>query len=342
MQRISMQTLIEFGTLLLVKRGVPESNARYLSSFVVETEAFRQSTHGLVQFTTMNKQIGETIDPAAEPEIIRDRGSMALISGERCFGNLAMKLAVETGIKKAHTHGIGFIAVRNTHWIGALGMHLIPVARQGLLVKAWAQTSSCKDCAPYGAIDARFSTNPIAIAFPTATNPVVADFSTATMSMSAVLALKRKGNTTLVQRFVDNSGKPSNDPAVFDDGGTMMFSGLDLEGYKFYGLSLFNEALTVLAGGSANNPASPSYQSFALIVLDPDAFAGAEYYQREMKRYLDFVKKARPRPGFEVRLPGERGFAALEDCRKNGIPLSDEKLGLLNKLAKAVEIAVIA
>ncbi|MFC1461235.1 Ldh family oxidoreductase, partial [Verrucomicrobiota bacterium] len=99
-------------------------------------------------------------------------------------------------------------------------------------------------------------------------------------------------------------------------------------------LSLFNEALTVLAGGSANNPELPGHQSLALMVLDPAAFAGPEYYLKEMKRFMAHVRSSRSRSGSEgIRLPGERGFAALADSRVNGISLDNDKLAMLRKIA---------
>ena len=334
MKRFSMDELVNFGVKFMTERGVPEATASYVATVIVETEAFRQSTHGLAQYQVINTSLGTVIDPKAEPKIVRDLGAIALLDGERCLGNLAMKHAKERAVEKAREYGIGFVAVRNTEWIGALGMHLISIAQEGLLAQAWAQTSTCEDSAPYGGTDPRFSTNPVAVAFPTEGNPALADFSTATMSMGATHALIQKGQRTSTPRFLDQSGNPSDDPCVIYNGGTLMFVGGEVEGYKGYALSLFNEALTALAGGSANNPKAPSYQSFALMVLDPAAFAGPEYYLEEMNRFVEHVKSSRIRPGFdEVRLPGERGFVALEDCRVHGIPLDDDKLHMLRKIA---------
>ena len=330
-----MNTLIDFGVQFMTKWGVPESRARYLSQIVVETEAFRRSTHGIVQFRAINTQLDGAADPRADVTVLHDRGAAAHLDGERCLGGLAVKAAKELAVKKAREYGAGFVTVRNTLWLGALGIHLISVARDGFLAQAWAQTTTCKDCAPYGGIDARFSTNPIAVAFPAGDNPVVGDFSTATMSMSAASALIKSGAKTPTPRFIDNEGRPSNDPAAFEHGGTLMFAGGEVDGHKAYILSLFNEALTVLAGGSANNPDAPQYQSFAVHVLDPAAFAGRQYYDNEMSRYVRYLKSSRVRPGCErVRLPGERGFAALTDSRANGLPLDDDKLQMLKEIAE--------
>jgi LDH2 family malate/lactate/ureidoglycolate dehydrogenase len=335
MKRVPMQRLIDFGVSFMTRQGVPEDKAAHVATVVVETEAFRQSTHGVVQFPTISGALGGDIDPAAEPEIVREHPSTAVLDGHRCLANITMKTARDMACAKAREHSIGFVGVRNTGWIGALGMHVVSVAQDGLLCQAWAQTSACRDCAPFGGIEPRFSTNPIAIALPTAGDPIIADFSTATMSMGKAYALIHEGEKTEKPRFLDKKGYASSDPSAVKDGGTLMFIGGEMEGYKGYALSIFNEALTILAGGSANNPAAPSYQSFALLVLDPEAFAGRDYYLREMKRFMAHVKSSSPRPGSSgIRFPGERGFAALADCRANGVPLDDGKIDMLRGLAE--------
>lgn len=342
MIRVPMERLVRFGVDFLSKRGVPEKNAGYLSEIIVTTEAFRQSTHGLVQFKALAGVLGTSVDPTAEPTVVRETTAGALVDGNRSVGNLAMKLAKELAVARAREHGVGFVAVRNSQWIGAVGMHLISVAEEGLLAWAYAHTNNCKDCAPVGGYDARFSTNPLAVAFPGTTYPVLADFSTATMSMGAAGDMIAKQEKASTARFIDNQGHPTTDPAVMETGGTLMFMGGDVDGHKGYALSLFVEALVVMSGASANNPEEEPRQSFGLLVLDPAAFGGTEFYEREMARFIDHVKSSRTRPGVrEIRLPGERGFAALADCRVNGVPLDNGKLDMLNGIADENGIARI-
>jgi L-lactate dehydrogenase len=335
MQRIPLDNLIAFGAEFLRKRGIAPDKAETLSRFVMETEAFRSTTHGLTQLFQMHNLLGKEIDPAREPVVEKDKGAAAVINGEGTLGILCMKTAADLCMRKAREMGVGFAGIHHTSWVGSLGAHLIPVARQGFLVQAWAQSSNCKDCAPVGGLDARFSTNPIAVAFPTAGDPVLADFSTATMSWATVTSMIARKQKPKEARFIDSKGRPSKDPGVFNRGGTIMFSGLDLEGHKFYGLSLFGEALAALMGGSANDFDKPQSQNAALMVLDPDMFGGREYYAREMARFIRHVKSSRVRPGFEaVRLPGERGFAALEEARRKGVPLDKAKLKMLSVIAE--------
>jgi len=286
MTRVPMKKIVDFGTEYLKKCGVPEDRARYLSECIVDAEAFRLSTHGLVQFAQIEANLGKTIDPSLEPKVVLDRGATAVIDGKDCIGNLSVKLAKELAVKKARDFGVGF------------------------------------------------STNPIALAFPTGGEPVIADFSTATMSLGSAMSLIQKGAKADAKRFLDSKGEPTDDPKVLKEGGTLMFMGGDVDGHKGYALSLWIESLVALSGASANNPELPNLQSFMLMVLDPEAFAGKDYYLKEMKRFVAHVKSSRARPGFQsIMLPGEAGLGRLAECRQKGIPLDQSKIEMLNTLA---------
>ena len=72
------------------------------------------------------------------------------------------------------------------------------------------------------------------------------------------------------------------------------------------------------------------------MVLDPEAFGGREQFNRKTEAFLDYVRSSRLRdPEVPIRLPGERGYAALDDCRQNGIPLDEEKLEMLSAIAES-------
>jgi LDH2 family malate/lactate/ureidoglycolate dehydrogenase len=335
MRRIPISTLVEFGTQVLTAKGLPQASASHIAQVIVETEAFGVTTHGLVQLSHLEGQLGDEIDPQAEPLVVKEHAASVLIDGNRACGQLAMKLAREIAATKAWAGGVAMAAVRNSYWIGALGVYLVPLAREGLFAQLWAQTSTCKDCAPVGGIDARFSTNPVALAFPTGGDPMLADFSTAAVAMGKVGRMVRLGEKAEEPIFRDARGNLTNDPAVVRKDGSILFLGGTLLGHKGYALSLWCEALTAMAGGSANNPEAPTRQSFNLTVIEPAAFGGREYYDQEMRRFIAHVKSSRRLPGVEaIRLPGERGFQALRQAQRDGVPVDDAMLNTLLRLAK--------
>lgn len=341
MPRIPYEKLADFCSAVFAARGLPAADARYVGDIVTLTEAFGIRTHGVKVVLAMAGQVGGKMDPSARPKVVSESGAAATIDGEGVLGQLAMRLAKELAVRKAREQGVAMVGVRKTSWIGAVGPFLIDIAEAGMLAMATAQSSACEDCAPVGGIDATFSTNPIALAFPTGGDPVVADFSTASYSMGKIGQLVRAGERAPELIFLDKQGALTDDPKVVGDGGNVLFAGGRNFGHKGYALSLWCEALTALSGGNANNPDSPQTQSFALTVIDPEAFAGSDGFVKEMKRFCARVKASRPRPGADpVRLPGERGFAALREAKETGVPLDEEVVEKLNEIGLANHVQV--
>ena len=337
MKRLPMNDLIAFSKKLFLKRGVSEQDADFLAELIVETEAFRRSTHGIVQ---LRGSLADGLDVSGSVETIRDHGASAVVNGHKRITNLVIRRLAELAAAKAREFGIAAVFGVRMGWSGALGSQLIGLARDGLVVQAFAQSNKSKCCAPFGGRDPRLGNGPMAIAFPAGEQPMMADFTAGAMSMGRVKEYIAEGRQTEAPRFIDKAGEMSCDPQVLRDGGAMLFSGGDIEGHKGYAFLLLFEALAVLAGGMANNPDHPeSHGTFGIIALDPESFAGREYYDREMKRFVEHLKSSRTRPGFpEVHLPGERGFARLADARANGVPLSDDKLDILRQLAERFDV----
>jgi L-lactate dehydrogenase len=343
MPKVSFEELIAFGTRLLEKQGFDPDDARYIAETSASTEATGVHTHGAVLLAAISGQVGSGIDPAARPQVVKEKSATALLDGNGAAGGVCMRLAVELARKKAAGNGCAVISVRNTTWVGGLGGWILPLAAQGLFAQLLAQSSKCQDSAPTGGIDACFSTNPVAMAFPADSGPALTDFSTAVMSMGKVNTLKKAGKKAPQPVFFTKEGELTDDPQAMIDGGSMLTAGGDLDGHKGYGLALWIEALTAMAGGNCNNPELDQRQSFTLIVLDPAAFEGGEHYVKEMARFAARIRGVRRRPGVdEVRLPGERALRQLAESRKSGVEMPAELLANLNAVAEKNGVAPLA
>ena len=344
MPRIPFAELVEFATRFLTAREVPADNAAYLAETVVTSHAFGGSpSHGLGALGFFDRAIGDRIDPWAEPVLVRDKGAAVLIDGHRTFGQLAMRLAVETCCRKVGEMGVVMAAIRRTAWVAGLGVYLLPIAEAGYLGQAWSQASSCKDCAPFGGLDGKFSTNPVAYAFPTGGAPMVADFSTASFSMGQVGRMRRAGRKAPEKLFLEADGTVTDDPDAMDRGGTMFHLGGAHYGYKGYAMSLWCEAMAAMAGGSSNNQDLPQQQNVNLTVIDPENFAGEAYFLQEMRRFVPHCKDSRLREGFDrIRLPGERGYEALAEARETGVAVGDDHVRMLRELSEKHGLSPLA
>jgi LDH2 family malate/lactate/ureidoglycolate dehydrogenase len=342
MHRCTKESLIEFGTRFLQAKGSPEANARVVAETAVQTQAMGIHTHGLAVFSYFDKAIPDLVDPGAEPELIKQTGATAVIDGHKGFAQLALKLAKDIALPKALEQGLALVTVRDVCWLGALGVYLVSLGERGLMAQLWAQTTTCKDAAPLGGVEAKFSTNPMALIFPTGGDPVLSDFSTTTISMGKTTKMVNSRVRAAEQIFMDSTGRLSNDPKVVKQGGSILFLGGAHYGHKGYGLSLWCEAVAALAGGACNNPEAKQSQSVGLIIIDPAAFAGREYQQSELERFKAHLVNNRLRPGFEeIRLPGQRVYQSLRDSEAQGIPVEEVMLDSLNTLAGENNIPAI-
>lgn len=327
---------------MLTARGVPEGNARYLAEVAVESEAMGIQTHGVAAFPYFDTQIDGELNPKAEPVVVRETQATALVDGQGGFGQLAMRLARQEAMDKARSLGVAVAGVRNCFWLAALGVHLLPIARQGFLSMLWAQSTGVRDAAPLGGVDARFATNPVALAIATKGQPLIADFSTTCVSSGAALTMARRGQKAAERIFLDSRGEPTDDPRSFREGGTIMFLGGEHFAHKGYGLSIWNEALAAMVGGRANDPEAPIRQTFSLLVLDPAAFAGRENFSQELTRFISHVKSSGLRNGVsEIRLPGERSLRLLKESKESGISLHEDMVATLNKTARRMGLATL-
>jgi LDH2 family malate/lactate/ureidoglycolate dehydrogenase len=342
MKHCSKDALVEFGIQFLKTKGVEEKNAGIIAEIAVKTQAMGIHTHGLVIFPYFNQNIPELINPTAEPEVVKESGATAVIDGNFGFAQLALSLAKEVAVAKASQQGVGLVVVRKCCWLGALGPYLHSLTEQGYMAQLWAQTTTCRDAAPYGGIDAKFSTNPIALAFPTKGDPVLSDFSTTTISMGKTKRLAQSGQQAPEPIFLDSKGNLSTDPKVALDGGSVLFIGGAHFGYKGYGMSLWSEAIAALAGGECNNPEAKTSQSASLTVIDLRAFAGQDYFYGEIERFKAHMLNNQVRPGFKkIRLPGERVANNLRESYDKGVPVEEGLLETLNVLAEQHGISSI-
>jgi L-2-hydroxycarboxylate dehydrogenase (NAD+) len=104
------------------------------------------------------------------------------------------------------------------------------------------------------------------------------DWATSTVAMGRVQALKREGKSLPPGAAVDKDGKPTTDP-------DQVAALLPFGGHKGYGMSLLNEIMGGLIGGSLptirgrklENSAEKNTPVFYFQVIHPDALSGGAF-----------------------------------------------------------------
>jgi (2R)-3-sulfolactate dehydrogenase (NADP+) len=195
-----------------------------------------------------------------------------------------------------------------------------------------ALTNSPSAINAWGGSKAFFGTNPIAAIFPRkAAQPIVVDLSLTEVTRGKIMLYAKENKPIPLGWAVDRDGNPTTSAQAALTGSLTAIGGV-----KGTALALMVEALCVALTGAALSCENDSYFEpgnkprigHALIVIDPNALAGADTY---FSRIEDMVGQMLTDAG--VRLPGARRHQAVAKAQAEGISLADPLHQELLKLA---------
>src|SRR5258707_6675176 len=262
-----------------------------------------------------------------------DRAAVCLIDSRDGLPYESAAWAIGEAIQRARRNGIGFAGVTNSAHVGVLGIHLLPVAQEGMVGVAF--TNSPAAIPPWGGKRALFGTDPVAFAFPRENaDPLVIDLALTTVVRGKIMVAMTKGEKIPEGWALDRHGKPTTDPKEAIEAGSLFPMG----GAKGAMLALMFELICASLTGAAIGPEADSFFSEegnrprigqAFIAIDPGALAGTATY---LERVETVVRTMLADP--EVRLPGARRFAAEKSALAQGIEVPDELLAQIEKLAQ--------
>ena len=334
MAHFDLQQVITFFSGILTGLGLAENRARLIATRQVEIHAFGVTTHGLWPLLGAIAAYKGGKAVAGHIETVRDHGAVCVLDGSSLPGVEAQIHAVECLSEKVDQHGMAWVSLIDTSWVGVLGYHAAILARRGCFVQSWAQMSNDPKVCPHGGMERRFSTNPLCFVMPAEPDPIVADFSTSIIASGKVFAMNTKGQHAPepICRTVD--GEPSTDPAAFVDGGTILPLGGLNYGFRGMAMAMWNEMLTAAAGGRSCNPDRRNRQSLHLFAIRGDLLGDRATYLAEAKRLVAHVLSAKPVPGnAPPRLPGAWEWQQLAEARDKGLELDEGSVAKLQEVA---------
>jgi ureidoglycolate dehydrogenase (NAD+) len=325
-----------FAADLLRAGGFTPDQAEQTAAMLVWANLRGADSHGVLRIPRYVEmvQLG-LINPAAEPRQVSGKGAIAVIDAQRAPGAVGMNIAARTAAQLAHTHGIGWCAVRSISHAGAIGYYAQQVAQAGKV--AIVMTASKPLMIYHGSRAEGVSTNPIAIAAPTSNpdRPLLLDMSTASVALGKIMAARDAGQAIPPGWGVDADGRETTDAREVK-------AVLPMAGPKGSGLSLMIEVLaSVLAGNpliavALTEGRDPGGNGL-VAALDPSAFG--EDFAFEVDRLAAAIKDLPPADGFDdVHLPGERGFEEMERRSDAGIPLLQGTRSRLLALASKLNV----
>ena len=325
------QELFQLAREALERAGAHAAMAQAAARHLVQAEEQGLPTHGMsrVPFYCAMLRNGRA-DGAAHPAMVADRAAVCLIDNRDGLPYVSVEWAVREAIQRARRNGIAFAGIRNSAHVGVLGIHLAPIAEEGLV--GFAFTNSPAAIPAWGGKKPLFGTNPVAAVFPRrGAAPLVIDLALTTVVRGRIMMAMRKGERIPEGWALDRHGKPTTDPKEAIEHGSLFPIG----GAKGAMLALMFELICASLTGAAIGPEADSFFSEqgnrprigqAFIAIDPAALAGMDAFS---ERVETVVRHMLSDP--EVRLPGARRFSA-EKAARAGMEIPDDLLAQIHKL----------
>ncbi|MBV9075849.1 MAG: malate/lactate/ureidoglycolate dehydrogenase [Methylobacteriaceae bacterium] len=353
LHRVRAEELEGLVAAIFAAAGCSGAEAARIADGLVGANLTGHESHGVARVPRYLEWLrtGE-VEADQTAEVVSDAGGLAVIDGRYGFGATVGREAVEFGITRAQETGSAIVGLRRAGHLGRIGQWAERAAEAGLVSIHLVNVAGSTLVAPFGGVDRRFSTAPIAFGFPVPDEPpVILDFATSLVAEGKVLVASQGGKALPDGSLIDPDGRLSSDPttlygALAPGGPRDHRRGLGairtMGDHKGSGLALMCELVAgALTGSGCAGP--PRGQRFAngmvSIYLAPASFGSTEEFETETREFLDFVRASRPaEPGGAVLLPGEPERHTRSERLRHGIPLSAETWAALRSIAAGLEV----
>jgi uncharacterized oxidoreductase len=338
MPTFAAAALQEITERIFLALGSPADEARMVAEVLVEANLAGHDSHGVIRIPQYARYIKEgQIRPGAPFEVVQETTAMAVVNGHMNLGHVTLLRALDLVMQKAGQAAVATVMVRECNHVGRLGTYPLRAARKGFASLAGINSPGGRCVVPWGGIDRRMGTNPLAIGAPTRGEPLVLDMTTSVVAEGKVRVQHHKQQPVPPDWIVDAEGHPATQTAAFygDPPGALLPLGGSV-GYKGFGLSVMLDILCgAMSGqGTLRPDLTAGHNGVWLNLWKVDAFVPLEQYLADVDRLGAWIKSSRRKPGVEeILLPGEIEARMTRKRQAEGISLPEETWSQIQNVA---------
>jgi LDH2 family malate/lactate/ureidoglycolate dehydrogenase len=316
-----------------------------MSKCLVQADLRGVDTHGLARLSQYLERANKGM-VKVRPSIRMDKRTPVAVhmDGDNGFGFVLATKAMAEAISIAQTYGIGIVVVKNSNHFGMAASYVLQALESGLISLVF--TNAGRNLPPFGGKEALLGTSPFAAGAPSDTEvPFVLDMAPTIVAKGKVRKAARRGESIPDTWALDQDGKPTTDPNVALDGGTLAPIG----GPKGSGIAMLMDIMGGVLSGAAfggdvgdqyKNWSSPQNVGHTFIAIKPDVFVGAEEFRERLDTLVKRVHAVTPAAGFhEVLFPGEPEYRMHMKRSAEGIPYMQAEVDLLKEAAAKMGVA---
>ena len=344
MIRLPAGRLRAFTADALTAAGLERPAAERVADLMNRADLQGSDGHGIIRLAPYVRRIrngGINLRPAIS--IVSERAGMALLDGDNAMGHLVMERAAQMAVEKARTSGVAWVGARHSNHAGPASLY----ARMPLeadMIGMYFAVGNANHLPAWGGLDMLLSTNPIAVAIPSAGGvPIVLDMATTVAAYGKVKAKAQKGELMPEGWMVDRQGAPLLDPKRAAEGFL-----LPIGGYKGYGLALIVGLLAGTLNGAAMgrdvidfnaDEVTPTNTGQAILAIDVSAFGDVDAFKARVDQVARDLRDSERMPNVErIWLPGEQSHLKRVEYLKDGVPMPDALIDTLARLADTLRI----
>ena len=331
MPLLTPDKLHQIGCEVLEATGCTAEDSRKVVDHLVDSNLFGHDSHGAIRLPEYVKAIKDEgrFKAQADVKIIRETPCTAVVDNGGALGQIGATFAMQLAMEKARKYGTATVTLRRTSHVGRVGAYPLMAAREGLIGLAFVNAGRFgRQIAPFGGIDGRISTNPIAFSAPRQhSEPIMVDLTTSVVAEGKVRVAVNKGEEVPEGWLIDHEGNSTTDPTVIKgpppNGAILPMGGI--VAHKGYSLGLLVEILGgALSGQGCAQGQKMESNGVLFTVYDISFFAELDWYYKVVETLVNHVKTSRPAKGFdEILIPGEPEFRLAAQRRENGIKLDE-------------------
>ena len=324
------QVLRKIGCELFEAAGCRGKDARTVVDHLVESNLFGHDSHGPIRFHEYAKGLRTGLYQAATvPQVVKKTSCTAVVDGQGALGQIGATYATRLAMKKSHQHGMSAVTLRHTSHIGRVGAYPLMASREGLIGLIFVNAGRHGVwVAPFGGIDGKLSTNPIAFAAPRRNaDPIMLDMTTSVVAVGKINVAANREQKVPEGWLIDAQGRPSRNPKDLLDkpyGALLPLGGV--AAHKGYGLGILVEILGgALSGQDCAAGEREVVSNGALIVVYRiDLFTNIDDYYEEVESLINHIRSSRLAEGSDkILIPGEVEFISAQKKKKTGIDIDE-------------------
>ena len=340
---VPWQLVDDFMAAVFIKLGVPEDDARLCSDVLLESDRRGIESHGCNRFKPIyiDRIKAGILNPVTKIDILKETPTTAVLDANNGMGMVASKKAMDMCIEKAHTYGMGMVAVRNSSHYGIAGYWASMATKENMI--GITGTNARPSIAPTFGVENMLGTNPLTFGMPTDEPfPFMLDCATSIIQNGKIEYYARIGKDVPAGMVVGRDGSEMTDSAqILKDirsqkAALAPLGGLGelFAGYKGYGYATVVEILSAalqsgiflkaLEGKDENGQPKPYQLGHFFIAIDTEAFMGADAFKKTCGDILRDLRASEKAPGQErIYTAGEKEYEVWLERKDKGVPMAE-------------------